>query len=251
MDDDQFTGISEAHHTGDDRDKTAADRDDQAEAHDRASESRDKKAADRDDRSEKREKDSGRYDTGAASDRGAARRERQGAAGDRSHASDDREAAAEDRSASAKERSVAGIDELTGARRRDTGLIELQREVKRAHRTKEPFTLAFIDVNSLKKVNDTLGHTAGDQLLRQVVDTLETYLRPYDLVIRYGGDEFLAGLQNLEAAGADKRFTNVNADLEKVEHASVSFGFAELKPGETCESLIERADHALYKGRQE
>lgn len=249
-DDDQHTGVSEAHHTGDDRDKTATDRDQQAEAFDRTAESRDKKAADRDDRSEKRERDSGRYDSGAASDRGAARRERQGAAGDRSHASDDREAAADDRHASARERTVAGIDELTGARRRDTGLIELEREVSRAHRTTEPFTLAFIDVDSLKKTNDSLGHAAGDQLLRQIVDTMRKHLRPYDLIIRYGGDEFLVGLQNLDTKGATERFVLINADLERVEHASVSLGFAELKASESLEALIGRADKALYKGRQ-
>lgn len=249
-DDNQRTGVSEAHHTGDDRDKTASERDEQADAHDRTADERDNKATDRGQRAEARERASESYDTGAASDRDSALRDRQAAAGDRSRSRDDRTASASDRTMAAKERKAAGVDELTGAYRRDVGLGELQREIIRANRTKEPFVLGFIDVDGLKKVNDSMGHAAGDQLLRQVVDTMRIHLRPYDLVIRHGGDEFLVGLQNLDEAGAAKRFTLVNADLEKIEHASVSIGFAQLKPGESCEALIGRADKALYKGRQ-
>ena len=61
----------------------------------------------------------------------------------------------------------------------------------RAKRTQRSFVLAFIDVDGLKTTNDSLGHAAGDELLRRVVDTVRDHLRSYDLIVRFGGDEFL------------------------------------------------------------
>jgi len=84
---------------------------------------------------------------------------------------------------SARERAAYCIDELTGAHRRDAGLVELEREMARAKRTKQPFTLAFGDVDDLKHTNDPHGHAAGDQRLRRVADTIRSHLRSYDLII--------------------------------------------------------------------
>jgi diguanylate cyclase (GGDEF)-like protein len=65
---------------------------------------------------------------------------------------------------SAQERAASSIGKLTRAYRRDAGLVELAREVDRARRAEQPFTLAFVDVDNLKATNDALGHGAGDQL---------------------------------------------------------------------------------------
>ena len=236
--------------TGDDRDMTAEDRDMTADAHDRASEARDERAEARDERAEARDQDVTRFDAEAASDRAGAKRDRRGASGDRSHASHDREAASTDRVISAKERKASSIDQLTGAYRRDTGLVELERELLRAKRTKQPFVLAFVDVDNFKATNDSLGHVAGDQLLRHIVDTMRAHLRSYDLIVRFGGDEFLCALSDLSVAQASRRFLLVRSDLARVEHASVTVGLAELRSDDSLEDLISRADAALYRKRE-
>jgi len=222
---------------GGDRDRTAEDRDQRAKDHDQASEARER-AADG-------------VDTGAAADRAGALRDRRGGASDRTQAADDREAASEDRVLSARERAASSIDELTGAHRREAGMVELAREVERATRTEQPFALAFVDVDGLKGRNDSLGHAAGDQLLRETAELIHAHLRSYDLVIRFGGDEFLCALPNVTKAEAAKRFSLVNADLAAAHHASVTFGLAELEPDDSLDDLIARADEAMYREREQ
>jgi diguanylate cyclase (GGDEF)-like protein len=235
---------------GDDRDRTAEDRDQISEAHDRTSENRDERAEARDERAEERDHDATSFDAEAASDRAGAKRDRQGAAGDRSHAAHDREAASTDRVISVVERKACSIDQLTGAYRRDTGLVELERESVRAMRTNQPFVLAFIDVDNFKATNDSLGHSAGDQLLREIVDTMRTHLRPYDLIVRFGGDEFLCVLPGLNMAQVSRRFLFVHSDLHHLGHASITVGLAELHSDDSLEDLISRADADLYSKRQ-
>jgi diguanylate cyclase (GGDEF)-like protein len=235
--------------SADDRDRTAEDRDRISDVYDAAAETRDKRADARDQRAEVREQAVGRLDAGAISDRTGAWRDRRGAAGDRRHAGDDREAAAIDRGLSARERAASSIDELTGAYRRDPGLMELAREVARAKRREEPFVLAFVDVDRLKVVNDTLGHAAGDHLLRRVVDTLRTHLRSYDLTVRFGGDEFVCGLLNATSSTAAERFSLIGDDLAASPPASITAGFAELQSHDSVDDLIARADAALRAER--
>jgi diguanylate cyclase (GGDEF)-like protein len=237
--------------SADDRDLTAEDRDSISAAYDEASETRDARAEARDRRAEAREQVTSHFDAGAVSDRAGAWRDRRGAAGDRRHAADDREAASTDRVLSARERAASSIDELTGAYRRDAGMHELAREVERAKRTNEPFVLAFVDVDQLKATNDTLGHDAGDRLLRRVVETIRRHLRNYDLVVRYGGDEFVCALMDLGIERAAERFLLVNGDLAANPRASISVGLAELVSRESLDDLIARADAALIAQRQE
>lgn len=237
--------------SADDRDQTADDRDQISVAHDNASETRDESAEARDRRAEARDEATTRYDSGAASDRSGARRDRLGGASDRKHAADDREAAATDRALSARDRSASSVDELTGAHRRDAGLVELARETARAQRTHTPLVLAFIDVDGLKAVNDSLGHAAGDQLLRRVVNTMRTHLRSYDLIVRFGGDEFLCSLLDLSMATAAERFVLINADLAAEPRASITAGLAQLGAHDSPEDLMARADAALRNERRQ
>ena len=83
----------------------------------------------------------------------------------------------------------ATTDELTGARTRTFGLEEIARELERAHRTGGTLVLAFVDVDGLKAGQRHEGHLAGDALLRLVGETIRANVRPYDLIVRYGGDE--------------------------------------------------------------
>jgi len=99
-------------------------------------------------------------------------------------------------------------------------------------------------------VNDQGGHAAGDRLLHHVARTLQTQLRPHDLIIRFGGNEFVcvvAGLGQDDVARrlvrADTVFANGPAP------GSVTVGLAQLRSGDTAHDLIERADHVLYEQR--
>jgi diguanylate cyclase (GGDEF)-like protein len=127
-------------------------------------------------------------------------------------------------------------------------MLELRREIARASRTTQPFVLAFIDVDRLKATNDSLGHGAGDELLRRVADTMRAHLRSYDLIVRVGGDEFLCGVANLSVEVAAARFSRVNESLAS-QHAGVTVGLAELEEGDSVDDLVARADQALRRER--
>ncbi|MDQ3867325.1 MAG: GGDEF domain-containing protein, partial [Actinomycetota bacterium] len=136
---------------------------------------------------------------------------------------------------------------LTGALRRDRGLIDLRREIERARRTDGRLVVAFVDVDGLKTINDTRGHAAGDQLLRDLVSALRAGLRSYDLIVRYGGDEFVCALPGADLRSAQRRFQFAARELsERDASASVTVGLAEFERGDTVEALVGRADAALY-----
>lgn len=224
-----------------DRDRVAEARDRMADERDRVADARDRAAAQRD-------RAGRRFSSG---DPGRCAEDRERAAGDRAEAARDRAGAAGDRERAAGERAQAGIDGLTGALRRERGMVDLAREIDRARRSEGCLVLAFVDVDGLKATNDAEGHAAGDELLRDVAGALRGALRSYDLIVRFGGDEFLCALPgaNLESAG--QRFDDVTRELaERNARASVSTGLAELEDADTLDRLTARADAALYAGRR-
>jgi diguanylate cyclase (GGDEF)-like protein len=193
------------------------------------------------------------------------RRDRARAAADRAKAADDRVRAASDREEAARERADAAryradsardlkfatTDELTGAWTRKFGLEEVSRELERAHRTGTPLVLAFVDVDDLKLVNDSQGHLAGDSLLQRVGETLRANVRPYDVIVRYGGDELVCAMSNLTASEARERFARIVAALRAVDaRHSVTYGLAEAEPADTMQELIARADADLLEARR-
>jgi len=147
----------------------------------------------------------------------------------------------------------AALDDLTGTLRRGAGLRLLQAEIDRVRRAGGRLTLAFADVDGLKQVNDSQGHQAGDQLLRLVGHTLRRRLRSYDLVIRYGGDEFLCAMSGAGIEEVGGKLELVAAELRAAAGRSVlSVGLAELDaqdPRDDAVRLVGRADKALYRGR--
>jgi diguanylate cyclase (GGDEF)-like protein len=183
----------------------------------------------------------------AEQDRSTAHADRGSGATERGQAEDDRGTALADRGASARDREDASLDSLTGAYVRGPGLLQLEREVLRARRTDQPLTVGFVDVDGLKAVNDAGGHAAGDRLLARVSAVLRERLRPYDLVVRYGGDEFLCVLSGLSTADAERRFELVNQDL--AGHGSVTVGVVTAATDELASAVVERADAALYRRR--
>ncbi len=130
-------------------------------------------------------------------------------------------------------------------------MVELRREMARVKRTGQPLVVGFVDVDGLKAINDSGGHAAGDRMLVQVANTLRAKLRSYDLILRYGGDEFLCAISGLNMADIETRLGLVNRLLKQgADQGSVTFGLAELQADESPEDVIERADAALYHRRR-
>jgi diguanylate cyclase (GGDEF)-like protein len=130
-------------------------------------------------------------------------------------------------------------------------LLLVEREINRARHGNGHLVLAYIDVDGLKQVNDSQGHGAGDALLRDVAAAIQTHLRSYDTLVRVGGDEFLCALGDCTRVAADSRFAEIRATMRTTQpSASVSVGFAELRPGETLEELTQRGDVALYEAKR-
>ena len=147
--------------------------------------------------------------------------------------------------------SEAMIDDLTGALRRGAGVAELSREIDRARRTTmEGIVVGFMDVDGLKAVNDADGHAAGDEILRAVVRAVRERVRSYDIVFRYGGDEFVCVLLGATREQAERTFADISSRvIAESGGRTVSIGLADVLDSDTAESVIARADAALYQGR--
>jgi diguanylate cyclase (GGDEF)-like protein len=254
-----------------DRDAVSALRDEGADARLQTADDRDRAAARRDRGAEARDALARRHDQQSGADASPegivlrAERDRARAAADRVKAAGDRARAAADRDEAARERAEAlhhrnefaedlrraTTDELTGARTRTFGLEELSRELERAHRTGGTLLLAFIDVDGLKQLNDTEGHLAGDALLRLVGETIRANVRPYDLIVRYGGDELVCAMPNLSAPEARARFKKIASALTVISpHHSIAFGLAAAEPADGLQELLARADTDMLETRR-
>jgi diguanylate cyclase (GGDEF)-like protein len=168
----------------------------------------------------------------------------------RAEAAYDREQAALLRHQAGLDLDAAGIDDLTGALCRRRGFPALQHELDRCRRSKTNLVLSFVDVDGMKRVNDTRGHLAGDELLREVAVNLQASLRSYDVVMRFGGDEFVYSLAGATIGDAVDRFEKLRASLAHINGDSVSAGFAELSRDDTLDTMIARADSDLYERRR-
>jgi diguanylate cyclase (GGDEF)-like protein len=187
----------------------------------------------------------------AAAERQHAALDRAAAAAERRMAAQDRLVASQERGDAHEEREILQRDELTGVLQRGAGLMALEREAARSARTGDPFVVAFIDVDGLKRINDERGHGSGDEVLKTLGETLRTGLRSYDLALRYGGDEFVCILPGFGAPEADARFRALQAELAAGPvPVSVTFGVAQWRPGEDTTALLARADAALYDVRR-
>ena len=135
----------------------------------------------------------------------------------------------------------------------------LQREIDMSRRHLQPLSLLMLDIDHFKQINDTHGHSAGDDVLKAVAASIKGQLRNVDMVFRFGGEEFLILLSNTgrEAAamvGERLRFAAQAKDYladGKLIELTVSLGCATLLPGESVESLLRRADSALYVAKRE
>jgi len=147
-----------------------------------------------------------------------------------------------------KLREQAAFDDLTGVLRRAAGIAATEREIARAKRQKAPLTVAFVDVDGLKQANDTRGHAAGDELLKGLASALQTGLRGQDLVVRYGGDEFVCILPDTPVAAGAEKMRQIQAEAKRAG-IGFSLGVAELTRSDDVVSLLGRADRELYDAK--
>jgi diguanylate cyclase (GGDEF)-like protein/PAS domain S-box-containing protein len=157
-------------------------------------------------------------------------------------------------------RELAMHDELTGLYNRRHFVELAEAEVARARRTGMPLSLAMLDIDHFKAVNDAFGHPVGDSALKVLARCMRETLRTSDVPARLGGEEFVVLLMDtgLEGAAAvTERLrervgrAEVPAGRERVARFTVSGGVAELAPGERLDGLLARADEALYRAKED
>ncbi len=149
---------------------------------------------------------------------------------------------------------LASTDPLTGVANRRGGEKHIANEVSRAKREKRPLSCILIDIDRFKAVNDTFGHQAGDQLLRDISALLRRTVRAYDILVRWGGEEFLLVLPGvgLELARilADRLRAAVEAlDTHGIGPVTVSAGAAEFENDYEFASTLRTADRRLYQAK--
>src|SRR5690554_2222025 len=153
---------------------------------------------------------------------------------------------------------VATTDPLTGLLNRRAFMPLLQQAHARGVRSSEPFTVILADLDKCKQVNDTWGHEAGDDVLKEVAERLRNCLRDQDTVCRWGGEEFLILSSGTEADGAlvvaqkcRDRMQSTPIDMHGVHHTqTISLDVATIHAGEAVDHLVNRADRALYQAKQ-
>lgn len=150
-------------------------------------------------------------------------------------------------------------DDLTGLPNRRAFMRRLLDEVGRVQRYGNPLSLALIDLDGFKAVNDKFGHAAGDEVLRVFSGEILSIFRHHDMVARYGGEEFAVLLPNTHVEGALRALRKVQKRADETSFQqggstlplpSFSAGLSLYRPGETPENFIQRADHAMYRAKR-
>lgn len=153
----------------------------------------------------------------------------------------------------------ADTDGMTGLLNQRAFYERVRGELARATRQGSPVTLFLMDLDHFKRINDRFGHLTGDRVLVAVAQELRAFFRPYDLVCRYGGEEFavvLVGMEREAACVVADRFRQAVTGLDLSlpaprPHLTVSIGVAQWRPEELLRDWIGRADRRLYAAKQE
>ena len=154
-----------------------------------------------------------------------------------------------------RENEMARTDQLTGISNRRHYLEIVTGEMQRNHRYKEPFTIAYLDIDKFKTINDAMGHAEGDKLLRQVATVIVAAIRVTDTVARIGGDEFALLLPKTDEESARtvaaKIRQQLKNDVESRWPITFSMGLVTyLKSPKTIDEVIDRADRLMYEVKE-
>jgi len=156
-----------------------------------------------------------------------------------------------------RRRDDGSIDPVSGLAARRIGELQLQALMRAAAEGTQSLGLLFMDVDHFKAVNDTYGHRVGDEVLRMVATSMANGLRADDLVVRWGGEEFLALLpgvnsDSLEAAAERVRMLVENSWIQQAGvqvRVTVSIGATMATAADTGETLVDRADGLMYSSK--
>ncbi len=151
-------------------------------------------------------------------------------------------------------------DDLTGLYNRHYVLDRLEKEIERALREGSGFSVIMFDLDNFKKINDKYGHLKGDEVLRKVAQILKRHFRSYDVVSRFGGDEFLV-LVLSDKNDIEKRLRKIRKEIEEIfpeENLSVSYGvvffpseFKDIKGiSEIMRLLLSKVDSKMYEDKK-
>jgi diguanylate cyclase (GGDEF)-like protein/putative nucleotidyltransferase with HDIG domain len=150
-------------------------------------------------------------------------------------------------------------DPLTGLPNRRSMFVHLSRELSRAERLKSEVAIIVMDIDGFKTINDTYGHNVGDHALREVAGALQSGLRPYDLCVRYAGDEFIVVLTDCTRDGVEAKRRELQARVAEIQvevragkrlRLGASAGAAVFPhDGATYEQLLAGADHMMYRDK--
>ncbi len=154
---------------------------------------------------------------------------------------------------------MATTDKLTGTLNRQAFENLFDHAVKRAGRQGQPLTLAAIDIDNFKRINDTFGHQGGDKVIREVAALIAAHTRDCDVLCRWGGEEFILLLEGCSQPSAWQRAEALRRAIRESRirygrdelTVTISIGVAEFQQGETLEALVNRADGALYVAKRE
>lgn len=164
--------------------------------------------------------------------------------------------AADAEALAAEAQRIAATDELTGVASRRSLLARLDEEIRIGHATGRPLAVAMFDVDHFKRINDSMGHAAGDRVLRGLAELAVATVRCNDLVGRLGGEEFaivMPGATTEQALAVAERLRAASARTHLLSEDSppvtISMGVASLAPGLSSAALLKAADKALYAAK--
>lgn len=149
---------------------------------------------------------------------------------------------------------MAETDQLTGIANRRRTSFALEQAVSASRESGKPVSIAMFDIDHFKRINDTYGHQAGDEVLKRVAADAGGELRSADTIGRFGGEEFVIVLPDATASVAMMVAERVRVAIEAGGDnpcVTISIGVAELAIGEACDTLLRRADQALYVAKRE
>lgn len=153
-------------------------------------------------------------------------------------------------------RLISYTDQLTGLYNRHFLNSILDEEMERSDRYGHPLSIAMLDLDHFKQVNDTHGHLMGDEVLKSVASTMLSTVRGADVVVRYGGEEFLVLMPDTALEGARVTAEKIRTSLEHIRHpvagkVTVSLGVGSRIHSESRDRWLRRVDEALYRAKEQ